>query len=59
MAKGQFSVTKKYSRSERFVDPLSSKTSVDSDNASTMKDKLGSLYTTSVNYLTLAGIALI
>ena len=59
MAKGQFSVTKKYSRSERFVDPLSSKTSVDSDNASTMKDKLGDLYTTSGNNLTLAGNAFI
>lgn len=31
-AKGQFSVNRKYSNSERFVDPLSSKTSVSSDS---------------------------
>lgn len=59
MAKGQFSITKKYSRSERFIDPLSTKTSVSSDNASANKDKKGDLYMTSGNDLSLSGNAFI
>ena len=59
MAKGQFSITKKYSRSERFIDPLSTKTSVSSDNASANKDKNGDLYMTSGNDLSLSGNAFI
>lgn len=56
MAKGQFSVSRQYSRSERFIDPLSSKTSVTADSSS-QKDKMGDLYTTSSNNLTLSGNA--
>lgn len=56
MAKGQFSVNRQYSRSERFIDPLSSKTSVTADSSS-QKDKMGDLYTTSSNNLTLSGNA--
>lgn len=59
MAKGQFSITKKYSRSESFIDPLSTKTSVSSDNASANKDKKGDLYMTSGNDLSLSGNAFI
>ena len=59
MAKGQFSITKKYSRSERFIDPLSTKTSVSSDNASANKDKKGDLYMTLGNDLSLSGNAFI
>ena len=59
MAKGQFSITKKYSRSERFIDPLSTKTSVSSDNASANKDKKGDLYMTSGTDLSLSGNAFI
>ena len=59
MAKGQFSITKKYSRSERFIDPLSTKTSVSSDNASANKDKKGDLYMTSGNDISLSGNAFI
>lgn len=59
MAKGQFSITKKYSRSERFIDPLSTKTSVSSDNASANKDKKGDLYMTSGNDLSLSGNAFV
>ena len=59
MAKGQFSVSKKYSRSEKFIDPLSSNTSVDSNSSISQKDKLGDLYTTSGNNLNLTGNAFI
>ena len=41
--KGQFSVTKKYSKSEKFIDPLSSKTSV---TGSKDNNLAGDLYTT-------------
>lgn len=41
--KGQFSLTKKYSKSERFIDPLSSKTSVFGTDDT---DLSGDLYTT-------------
>ena len=41
--KGQFSVTKKYSKSEKFIDPLSSKTSV---TGSQDNNLAGDLYTT-------------
>lgn len=57
MAKGQFSVSKRYNRSEKFVDPLSSSTSAISESASSQKDKLGDLYTTSGNNLNLTGNA--
>lgn len=59
MAKGQFSVSKRYNRSEKFVDPLSSSTSAISESASSQKDKLGDLYTTSGNNLNLTGNAFI
>lgn len=59
MAKGQFSVSKRYNRSEKFVDPLSSSTSAVSESASSQKDKLGDLYTTSGNNLNLTGNAFI
>lgn len=59
MAKGQFNVSKKYSRSEKFIDPLSSNTSVDSNSSISQKDKLGDLYTTSGNNLNLTGNAFI
>ncbi|CDA56599.1 putative outer membrane protein probably involved in nutrient binding [Prevotella sp. CAG:604] len=59
MAKGQFSVSKKYSRSEKFIDPLSSNTSVDSNSSISQKDKLSDLYTTSGNNLNLTGNAFI
>ena len=59
MAKGQFSVSKRYNRSEKFLDPLSSSTSAISESASSQKDKLGDLYTTSGNNLNLTGNAFI
>lgn len=59
MAKGQFSVSKRYNRSEKFVDPLSSSTSAISESASSQKDKLDDLYTTSGNNLNLTGNAFI
>lgn len=59
MAKGQFSVSKRYNRSEKFVDPLSSSTSAISESASSQKDKLGDLYTASGNNLNLTGNAFI
>ena len=59
MAKGQFSVTKKYSRNEQFIDPLSSNTSAISESTSSQKDKLGDLYTGSGNNLDLTANAFI
>lgn len=59
MARGQFSVTKKYTKSEKFIDPLSSNTSVDGKGSNAQKDKLGDLYTKSGNNLSLSGNAFI
>lgn len=43
--RGQFSVTRKYANSEKFIDPLSSKTSVLGESSSGNEDKVGDLYT--------------
>ena len=48
---GQFSVTRKYANSEKFIDPLSSKTSVLGESSSGNEDKVGDLYTTNGNNL--------
>jgi len=51
-AKGQFSVTRQYSSSEKFIDPLSSKTSVAGTSTSNPDShKTGDLYTQSGNSL--------
>lgn len=49
--RGQFSVTRKYANSEKFIDPLSSKTSVLGESSSGNEDKVGDLYTTNGNNL--------
>lgn len=59
MAKGQFSVTRQYSRGERFIDPLSSKTSAIGDNSNQNKDKMGDLYTSSGNSMRMSANAFI
>lgn len=41
--RGQFSVTRKYANSEKFIDPLSSKTSVLGESSSGNEDKVGDL----------------
>lgn len=51
-AKGQFSVTRQYSSGEKFIDPLSSKTSVTGTGTSNSDShKTGDLYTQSGNSL--------
>lgn len=59
MAKGQLSLTKKYSKGEQFIDPLSSNTSVNSEGSTSQKDKMGDLYTTQGNNFDLTANAFI